>query len=209
MTRWGLTSLSALCMCARCSFKALFNGSLTGGGLTASVVSLGPQFCGYIGRMAFSVRALVVQHLIEAKLLPAHYVPRDQLDIPMQLHRIAQPLLGREAEVQQVMGSLLEHHAAVIWGGPGEGKSSIAMEAGCRLWDAEKCLGGCFSIDCLGAPRTHHALVEAVPKAPLLPFLTYRRGYGERERVCGCTACPHVGIMHGMHLPVLLLLGGK
>lgn len=68
---------------------------------------LGPQFCGYIGRMAFSVRALVVQHLIEAKLLPAHYVPRNQLEIPMQLHRIAQPLLGREAEVQQVLSSLV------------------------------------------------------------------------------------------------------
>ena len=111
----------------------------------------GAQFCGYIGRMAFSVRAMVVHHLVEAKLLPAHYVPRDQLEIPMQLHRIAQPLLGREAEVQQVLKCLLEHHAAVIWGGPGEGKSSIAMEAGCRLWDAEKCLGGCFVVDCLGA----------------------------------------------------------
>ena len=113
--------------------------------------SVGPQFNGYLGTMAFFVRSAVVQHLKEAKLLPAHYVTRDQLEVPMQLHRIAQPLLGREEEVQQVLDCLLKHHAAIIWGGPGEGKSSIAMEAGCRLWDADKCLGGCFAVNCLGA----------------------------------------------------------
>ena len=112
------------------------------------------QFNGYMGRMVFFVRAVVLRHLKEAKLLPAYYVARDQLEIPMQLHRIAQPLLGREAEVQQVLDSLTKHHAAVIWGGPGEGKSSIAMEAGIRLWDAEKCLGGCFAIDCMGVLRS-------------------------------------------------------
>ena len=92
----------------------------------------------------------MAQHLQVANLLPPKCEARDQLEIPMQLYRIPQALLGREAEVQQVLGSLLEHHAAVIWGGPGEGKSSIAMEAGCRLWDSGKCLGGCFTIDCLG-----------------------------------------------------------
>ena len=135
------TFMSALYLCAHCNSKLTSTVLRTGGESCASVLLLGPQFCGYIGRMAFSVRALVVQHLKEAKLLPAHFVPRDQLEISMQLHRIAQPLLGREAEVQQILDSLMEHHAAIIWGGPGEGKSSIAMEAGCRLWDAEKCLG--------------------------------------------------------------------
>ena len=86
------------------------------------------HFKGYNGRIAISVRAVVLQHLKDFKLLPDYYVPRDQLELPMQLHRIAQPLFGREAEVQQAMDSLMDHHVAVIWGGPGEGKSSIAME---------------------------------------------------------------------------------
>ena len=128
---------------------------------------VGPQFNGYIGRMAFSVRTAVVQHLKEAKLLPANHMTRDQLELPMQLHRIAQPLLGREAEVQQVTN--MEHHAAVIWGGPGEGKSSIAMEAGCRLWDADKCLGGCFAIDCIGAL---HSTVDTPRPLPYLKRCT-------------------------------------
>lgn len=149
---------------------------------------LGPQFSGYIGRMAYSVRAVVIQHLKDIKLLPEGHAPRDQLEMPMQLHRIAQPLLGREGEVQQVMECLLEHHAAVIWGGPGEGKSSIAMEVGCRLWDAERCLGGCFVVDCLGAlqPSTYQARAFSTA----LTLLPYRRRQGERKRVCGCTARP-------------------
>ena len=104
-----------------------------------------------MGNMAWYVKAVVVKYLKEANLLPPHYVSRDQLQDPMQPHRIAQPLLGREAEVQQVMDSLTKHHAAVIWAGPGEGKSSLAREAGCRLWEAEKCQGGCFVVDCIGA----------------------------------------------------------
>ena len=151
----------------------------------------GLQFNGYIGRMAFSVRAVVVQHLKEANLLPPGRVPQDQLEIPMQLHRIAQPLLGREAEVQQVMGSLLKHHAAVIWGPPGEGKSSIAMEAGCRLWDAEKCLGGCFAVDCLGALQTTCSDCWLASSTAQICLRYYshqphgrRRERGERKRVC-------------------------
>lgn len=101
--------------------------------------------------MAFAVRAAVIERLKDAGLLPKYFVPRGELEMPMRLYRTADPLVGREEEVQAVMSSLLEHHAAVIWGGPGEGKSSIAMEAGCRLWDAEKCLGGCFAVDCHGA----------------------------------------------------------
>ena len=108
--------------------------------------------------MVLAVRAVVMQHLRQAKLLPAEYVASTQLQIPMQLRRIANPLLGREAEVQQVTNCISEHHAAIIWGGPGEGKSSVAMEAGCRLWEAGMCLGGCFSINCTGVLQSSKCL---------------------------------------------------
>ena len=113
--------------------------------------SVGLQFGGYIGRMAISVRKRIVHGLVSAGLLPQGRQARTLLEVPMQLRRIAQPLLGRDVEVEQVIGSLKEHGAAVVWGGPGEGKSSVAMEAACRMWDAEQCLGGCFLVNCVGA----------------------------------------------------------
>ena len=101
-----------------------------------------------------AVRDVVLDELKALGKLPEHRVLRSVLEVPMQLWRITGTLVGRESEVQQVIDSLDRHRAAVIWGGPGEGKSSIAMEAACRLWDSAKCLGGCFPVDCLGAHGT-------------------------------------------------------
>ena len=42
-------------------------------------------------------------------------------------------LVGREQQVSAVLASLHRHRAAVIWGSPGEGKTAVAAEAGCRL----------------------------------------------------------------------------
>lgn len=100
--------------------------------------------------MAVAVRDAVMGELKAAGALPAYYRPKPQLLIPMQLSRNPHPLVGREREVQRVVQSLQLHRAAVVWGGPGEGKSSIATEAGCRLWAANECLGGCFSLDLAG-----------------------------------------------------------
>ena len=112
------------------------------------------QYCGLGGRIAMAVRDTVLDDLEALGQLPQDCVPqllRSMREVPMQVRRRVRLLLGRDSEVTQVVDSLEEHQAAVIWGGPGEGKSSIAMEAACRLWDRSKCLGGCFAIDCLGA----------------------------------------------------------
>ena len=95
-----------------------------------------------------------MKRLEEAEALKAPYRPHGQPEVPMQLCRLAMPLFCREDEVQLVVQSLLEHSAAVIWGGPGEGKSSVAMEAGCRLWESGTCLGGCFQGDMNGELAT-------------------------------------------------------
>ena len=100
--------------------------------------------------MAMAVRDVVLDALKAQGQLPKYYVLRRMLEIPKQVWRCAHPLVGRDSELQHIMDSLDRHRAAVVWGGPGEGKSSLAMEAACQLWDQGRCLGGCFYVDCLG-----------------------------------------------------------
>ena len=47
--------------------------------------------------------------------------------------RSALQLIGREPDVAWVTGWLQRRGTAFVWGGPGEGKTSVAMEAACRL----------------------------------------------------------------------------
>ena len=63
--------------------------------------------------------------------------------------RSASTLHGREDEVKAVLESLVEHGAAVIWGGPGEGKTAVAMEAAEQLHENERELSA-FRLDMQG-----------------------------------------------------------
>ncbi len=49
------------------------------------------------------------------------------------LSRTTNALVGRRGEVQAALAGLLRHGAAVVWGGPGEGKKTVAMEAAAQL----------------------------------------------------------------------------
>ena len=57
--------------------------------------------------------------------------------------------LGREQDVKAVLASLKQHGAAFIWAGPGEGKTTIAMEAAEQLRSHEEHLSA-FEIDMQG-----------------------------------------------------------
>ena len=65
------------------------------------------------------------------------------------LTRTRDALIGRGGEVEAVLTSLQLHGAAVIWGGPGEGKTSVAMEAAARLREHEPDLSA-FELDMRG-----------------------------------------------------------
>ena len=65
------------------------------------------------------------------------------------LSRTTNSLVGREAEVEAVLASLRQQGAAVVWGGPGEGKTTIAMEAAARLRGLEPALSA-FEVDMRG-----------------------------------------------------------
>ena len=61
------------------------------------------------------------------------YSRTPQLGPPTKLHRLAQPLIGGESacELDAFIASLEQHGAAVVWNGPGEGKSCVGLEAAC------------------------------------------------------------------------------
>ena len=65
------------------------------------------------------------------------------------LSRTTNSLVGRDSEVDLVLDSLRQHGAAAVWGGPGEGKTTIAMEAAARLHLDEPNLNG-FVLDMRG-----------------------------------------------------------
>ena len=64
------------------------------------------------------------------------------------LSRTTDSLVGREEDVAAVLDSLRQG-AAFVWGGPGEGKTTVAMEAAARLHDEEPSLNG-FELDMRG-----------------------------------------------------------
>ena len=65
--------------------------------------------------------------------------PPPPLPAPM-LRRQAQQLIGRRREVDWVASSLRRHGTTIVWGAPGEGKTSVAMEAACQLQEAGELL---------------------------------------------------------------------
>ena len=73
------------------------------------------------------------------------------------LRRQTLQLLGREREVDWVAKSLRQHGTTVVWGAPGEGKTSVAMEAACRLQEANELLLAVVidlkGVQCAGPPE--------------------------------------------------------
>ena len=81
---------------------------------------------------------IIVERVLQ-RLKDLGRVPRDfarNLDTRpavWTLSRTTNALVGREREVKVVLAALRRHGAAVVWGGPGEGKTTVAMEAARRL----------------------------------------------------------------------------
>ena len=92
----------------------------------------------------------VVKQLKDLGRVPRDYVlTQGRRPALWTLSRTTDSLVGREDEVEVVLASLRQHGAAVIWGGPGEGKTTVAMEAAARLHVDEPALSA-FKIDMRG-----------------------------------------------------------
>jgi Mrp family chromosome partitioning ATPase len=104
--------------------------------------------------LAGEVADAVVEHLIAMKRLPESF--RNSGAVNMNRVMLSHPsnmkVVGRFGEVQRVIESLTgDARAAVLVGGPGEGKSTVAMEAGLKLCKMGWFPGGALVIDFAGA----------------------------------------------------------
>jgi Mrp family chromosome partitioning ATPase len=115
----------------------------------------------YEGVLAGKVVDAVVENLIAMKQLPDNFrtvgaadMGRVMLSPPSRLK-----VVGRKAEVQRVVNALTEGAgAALLVGGPGVGKSTVAIEAGLKLCRQGWFPGGAFALDLSGV----------YPKSPCL-----------------------------------------
>ena len=98
------------------------------------------------------VVSLAISRLKELGRVPQSFSLAPRLGPPMVLYRHVHALIGKDRHdaVKQIKTSLEQHGAAVVWGGPGEGKSCVGLEAACQLWEAEKCLGGALDLNLAG-----------------------------------------------------------
>ena len=70
--------------------------------------------------------------------------------VALTVTRETRRIVGRRNEVAAVWDSVREVGAAFVWGGPGEGKTTIAKEVACRLQENGS-LRLCVSLDMRGA----------------------------------------------------------
>lgn len=71
--------------------------------------------------------------------------------VPMFAKRQADRFIGRDRELQSVCEAIQAGGSVIMVGGPGEGKSMLANEAGLRLWEWGTCPAGVFRVDLRGA----------------------------------------------------------
>ena len=87
----------------------------------------------------------------------------------LSLYRTTRKLVGREEQVNAVLESLREHGAAIVWGSPGEGKTAVAAEAGCRLQeDASAAVSLSVTID-MSSACAHRELEHLCRPRYVLP----------------------------------------
>ena len=123
----------------------------------ASNVTLSMRLCAVLQHSAKSPTHLanevvdrVLYKLQElGRVSPAYLLSQSRRPVAWMVSTTTDTPVGREAEVQQVLESLKQHGAAVVWGGPGEGKTTIAMEAAKQLRGQELELSA-FELDMQG-----------------------------------------------------------
>jgi hypothetical protein len=110
---------------------------------------------GFEGVLASKVADEVVQRLVleMMRVLPEGFKRPHQVDwARVGLTETTRNMIGRDKEVAAVVRALCSKAgAAMLVGGPGEGKSTIAMRAGLEFCKKGGCPGGAHVVDFQGA----------------------------------------------------------
>jgi Cdc6-like AAA superfamily ATPase len=93
-----------------------------------------------------AVRAVIRSLQVVGRLPENYSLGMPQCHVPSNAHR----LVGRQAELQELLDGLRERRCVVISGGPGEGKTALAQEAVQTLWSKKALPGGAYVVDLNG-----------------------------------------------------------
>ncbi len=119
---------------------------------TLPLVSLALQEDGFQGALATRIAESAVRELVTLGHLPSTCLHLRRgthpLLLPMFLPR--ETLVGRELEVARVKERLVECRSGLLWGGPGEGKTSLARAVGAVGYDQGLFPAGVFEVDLQG-----------------------------------------------------------
>jgi hypothetical protein len=75
---------------------------------------------------------------------PVSLTPEDGLN-PMMIPR--EQIRGRQQDIQEAKDMVNKTNALLLWGGPGEGKTSLSRVLSGILYDAGSIPGGAFEVD--------------------------------------------------------------
>lgn len=95
-----------------------------------------------------------VAHLKRMRRLPEHFQHRSAADwkashsvVDMPPH----PVVGRQQDIQDIKAKVLSNtRLLVLWGGAGEGKTTLARTVACELFREGQLPGGAYLVDLYG-----------------------------------------------------------
>ncbi len=85
----------------------------------------------------------------KGELSPAFSLRASKQKEPLFLDRPGK-LVGRAAQIEAVKEGLLGHQDVLLYGGPGEGKTTILRHVGRELYEQGEYPGGAFEVDLTG-----------------------------------------------------------
>jgi hypothetical protein len=100
--------------------------------------------------MCNAVRDAIIDRLGEHKQLPAGFKHPADFSCPINFTRLVDSVVGREQAQQDMLGALRKRKAVILWGGPGEGKSTLAVDTAYKMWEDGEVKGGALRVDLTG-----------------------------------------------------------
>ena len=129
------------------------------------------------GELADDVADRCVKALINMGRLRRGYARRDTRQLPMLLERPTMGVVGRAAELAAIRKGLEQQRHVLVYGGPGEGKTTLVRSVGGSMFEEDAFPAGTFEVDLTGAHAAGHTAAGSAV-------------------VCTRACCLRVGVAH-------------